>query len=277
MTFRSTHQFLRFLSLLFAVLCVTTSLVAAEPPTMKRPSIRLRATYGLNTYRLAEFVAGETISVRAEVHGGKADPEGNYHFATEATLVGGSNKTIGTIKLQKHKPNRYGGLTTQLSLAVPQDAPEGTYRLRVTVHDLIGSSESTSELEIKLLPAQSQGVTELRLVWEPATSLRDAQTYLVAAVSPELIGPGRRDVQCTMIVWDEHKKIVGKPVSATITGPQKNDENGRPYNLSLQLPALTPGNYQIRLLAPNELGREATQYQIDYRIPAFASVVDAVR
>ncbi len=266
-----------YLWTLLAMLSVSPALLGAEPQVSKQPSIRLRTTYGLGTQRPAVFVVNETISVRADVYGVKADAKGDYHFATEASLIDDSGKTIEKLKLQKHQPNRYGGQTIHLSLSVPQTTPEGTYRFQVTARDLVSNSQSTSELEIKLLPAQSQSVTDLRLAWKPATSLRDAQTHLMAAVSPKWIRPGARDVPCTMLVRDEKRQLIGKPVMGKVTDTPQKDENGRPYNLSLQLPSLPPGNYQIRLLVPNQQGEVATPYTINYRIPEFASVVDVVR
>lgn len=85
-------------------------------------------------------------------------------------------------------------------------------------------------------------------------------------------------VLCTMIIWDEKKQLVGEPVSAIVTlASHQADKEGRPFNLALPLPALPSGDYQIRLIAPNEVGRESTQYQINYRVPFYLSGIDLVR
>ncbi|RCS46026.1 hypothetical protein DTL42_16180 [Bremerella cremea] len=268
----------RCLPLLSVLLLLAPQHLIAAEATATGPNIRLNTTYGAETYRPAEFVAGETVVVQAKTSHLKANAQGQYQFATEAQLLDSAGKTIEKIPLHRSSEIANSFETVHLSFRIPTETPPGKYRFLATLHDLMADTKTTAELEITLHPRESQDVTELRLTQEPATSLRPGATYLLANVSSELVEIDSRGVQCTMLIWDEKKRLIGEPISAIITkNSRREDETGRPYNLASPLPSLPSGNYQIRLLAPNEVGRESTQYQIQYRVPFYISGIDVLR
>jgi hypothetical protein len=254
------------------------SLADGKPVVAKeeKPSVELIPTFGpMGSKRPTTYIAGDLFCSTLKMSGLKSTKDGTIDAVTKFTLVDQKGHFVqdwGSLDACGFRPwfgesayivafcsifGEYEGHPIQLN------TPPGKYRVRATTLDNVAGREVVGNLSITILPADTFGITKLRLV-QGRQGREPAGPYMMAghvagvtfAIVNQTVVEDRAKVRVTVSVVDKDGQPVGKPDSGTFerksddsTNPRAPIPVGPPFRMS------RPGRFTIELKVEDLLAK----------------------
>lgn len=254
------------LALVAAVLLWTSSLRA------ELKLVEVRPTYGKlgSTRQSTKVLPGDDLHVEFVVSGVAKGPDGRADISLSAELLDSDGEAVARVPAASAKNFlALGGntFTSHMHFSLPLKFPEGKYKVKGVLTDVLGGGEIVAEQEFEVLPMDF-GVVRLRLASDAkgtsslGGNLTVNQDVYVVARGVGFERKGKRiHVVGNMIVKDSAgKPTTPAPISVGID--QEVDEDLEQLDFNWSMVVNRPGKFTVQIEMRDEISGKKSIHEL---------------